>query len=342
MRLNTALIVLSMAVLSAGCSPYLYKGEINEFSKGVNQLAEANTIGVRNANEARANRSRWIWLNEKPKLTLTDGCEGIKTTEWKPCGLKENERKTVSKSTPKVSEPIKEGGSGVVGQSDQGPRESIPIQDDAKAIVKALQDYADGLAAVTNAADREALDKAQAELTQSVGGLATEVAKLSGQPVAAQVKPITDLFTTIATVMLDTRRYQALQREVKKARQPVADLGKNLGDMLTNLRDTQVNALRGTATELELKLGPQFDESTYATRLDALQSTATALEALRSVNPKEAADKMVEAHNELANALAENQGQAEAVLQATKTFFDKAKAVREAFATGADAQKGSK
>jgi len=193
-----------------------------------------------------------------------------------------------------------------------------------KPLVKGLQNYANSLAAVTNAADREALNTAQAELKLSVESL-------PGRPAISTqaVGPFIGLFNFIIMAILDSRRYEDLKIGVLAAKEPVATLGDSLGNMLEEMWKAQVGQLQRTVDQLNLKLqdndGQRLSVGEYASRLDALQSTVAALEIARTSKPKKVAADMVDAHNELAEALQNNQGQAEAVIKATSTFLDRAK-----------------
>jgi hypothetical protein len=306
------LVATTAITASAACSPYVYKTEINGFSAGVDQLAAAYNAGLRSVAEDRADRQRWLWTDGQAKLAITDGCApGVAGAPeaTTPCGLRE------------VGQPIPEP-----SKVEQQAANAAPI-------VKAFQDYAAALAAVTDAADREALDAAQADLKRSVEAFT----KQANPALAAGAGPLADLFAAVTGAALDTRRYQVLKAGVTTAKQPVAVLGGVMGDALDALRAARADELQPTAVRLGEGLGPKLGGEAYAVRLDALQGKVAALEALRRATPKQAATDMVAAHDALAQALADNSRQVDTVVSTVKTFVDKAKAVHEAFVTGAAA-----
>jgi len=300
-------IVIAVGMILAGCSPYVYKSEINGFTGGVNDLAAAYATGCKSVAEDRADKQRWQWTDGTAKLALTEGCvPGV-------AGAPET---TAACTLREVGQPIPEPSA--IEKNAAG----------AAPIVKALQDYASALGSVTNAADRQALDAAQAQLKQSVEALSKQVEPA----LAGSIGPIADLFASITGAILDTRRYQVLKAGVTAAKEPVRILGSAMGDALDALRTARANELRLTADHLSAGLGPNLDSGSYAVRLEALQVKIDDLEALRRANPKEAAAEMVAAHDVLAQALSDDTRNIEGVIATVKTFVDQAKAVRDAFA----------
>jgi hypothetical protein len=190
--------------------------------------------------------------------------------------------------------------------------------------VAALSRYAAALAAVANAADREALTAAQAKLKTAVNGFASEAA---GKTVPA-VGPAVDLLSSLTAALLDQQRYDILRSGVLAAKEPVADLGRTLSVALGGVWMERASALRKVASVEAESLGSGRE---YAARLKKLREKVVALEALRGRNPGMAATDMVAAHDALANALLDGSRQVEAVATAVANFLAQAAAAKEAF-----------
>jgi hypothetical protein len=204
------------------------------------------------------------------------------------------------------------------------PQTQAAIDNYPKCVV--LKDYAEGLAAITNSADRDALDAAQADLKTSAEGLGAHAG-----PQGASAGLLVDVFNYIAGAALDNRRYRALKAAVTSADPAVRTLGQSCGNALSNLRNARAYALYRSGNAV--KSGLQgADEATYAQRIALLQGYAETLEQLRRSNPRAATDEMVKAHEELRVALADDTRQIEPVATAVGNFAKKAAALQSAFA----------
>jgi hypothetical protein len=293
-------------MLVASCSPYIYKTEINGFSAGVDELASAYSSGLKSTSSDRQEWQRWQWSSSRAKLALTEGCVPIASAGsdgGPPCTLHE-----VQKPPPAPS------------QIERQAALATPI-------IKALRKYADALAAVTNAEDQQTLEAAQVQFRNSIEGLA----KQPNPPLAVSLGPVVDVFSAAATAALNLRRYEILRDCVKAANEPVTQLGRAVGETLDAIRTARANELRLMAVDLTLELGPAFSRAEYLSRLNLIEGKVNSLEALRQSDPRQAAQDMVRAHDELARALQSDSRQAQAVGTSVQTFVDKAKAVREAF-----------
>lgn len=295
-----------LAALLAGCSPYIYRAEINDFATGVEQLGVAYGAGLKNTGGERLERQRWEWAARRAPIALLEGCvlsaPGAVEAE-SACALRE-----VGKPPPAPS---------------QIERQAFA----AAPIVRGLRAYADALAAVTNADDQQALEAAQARFRDSIEALAKQREPAHG----TSLGPIVDVFSALTTAALNARRFEILKDGVSAAKEPVAQLGGAMGETLEAIRIARGNELRVTADLLAGDLGPAFSSADYAGRLNLVEGKVQALEALRRSSPRQAAQDLVKAHEGLARALKDEKRQAQAVAAAVRTFVDKAKEVREAF-----------
>jgi hypothetical protein len=304
-RIAGAVIVL---MLVAGCSPYIYKKEINGFSAGVNDLGSAYSSGLKSAASEWQERQRWKWITTRVPLALTDGCvlqDSAGTNGSPACALRE------------------------LGQAPPTPVQSETEKEATKAapIIKALRKYADALAAVTNAEDQQTLEAAQAQFSSSIQDLAKQRDTTLAKPIEAGA----GILATVTTAWLNQRRFEILKNGVTAANEPVKQLGDAMGATLAAIRTARANELRLTAVELTKGLGPAFGSADYMTRLNLIEGRVNSIDALRRSDPRQAAQEMVKAHNELTRALNDDSRQVQAVVDSVRTFVDKAKAVREAF-----------
>ncbi len=303
MRTKTVYAVAAAVVLG-GCAPYVYKSEINAFAGGVDDLATAYRTGMKGMAGDRVELQRWQWSVDRPRVSLSEECVvDFKSPAAGPaCAV-----------LPSSGKPL--------------PPSAVETQAAAAApIVAALRDYANALAAVTNAEDAEQLDAAQTKFRGSLQGL------LKQQSVEApKVGPVVELIGAAFTAVLNERRYTILRDGVTAANGAVEQLGQALGETLTIMRVAQAGQLKLTADHMALQLGPGVGGREYVERLSLVEAKAASLESLRRSDPRRAADDMVRAHRELARALADESRQGEAVFEAVIVFSEKAKAVRSAF-----------
>lgn len=300
MRLARATMLAALAFV-AGCSPYVYKQEIDGFALGVKDLAAAyhESRGYLAARDQEKVDAKWVEGHARLTITACEFRDGSKPGPVE-CVLHE------------IAQPV-----------------PVPLADTAifrevAPNVEALSRYAAALAAVVNAADREALTAAQAKLRTAVNGFASEAA---GKTVPA-VGPAVDIFSSLTTTLLDQQRYDILRSGVLAAKEPVADLGRTLSVALGGVWMERASALRRVASEEAESLGTGKE---YAARLKKLREKVATLESLRGKNPGMAATAMVAAHDTLAIALQDDSRQVEAVATAVVNFLAHASAAREAF-----------
>jgi hypothetical protein len=227
---------LCLAVV-AGCSPYVYKQEIDGFAAGVKDLAAAyhesrGYLATRDQEKVDAQ-----WVASHARLTIT-------ACEFRDAGRPG----TVECVLHEIAQPV------------PTPLPDTAIFREVAINVETLSRYATALAAVANAADREALTAAQARLKTAVQGFAKEAA---GGTVPG-VGPTVDLFSSLTAALLDQQRYAILRSGVSSAKEPVGDLGRTLAVALGGVWMERASALRRTASEDAESLGAGKD---YPARL---------------------------------------------------------------------------
>lgn len=138
----------------------------------------------------------------------------------------------------------------------------------------------------------------------------------------------------ITTIALNARRHRVLKKAVSDANLPIVDLGYAMGEALGSLQLARQNELLQTAQTLSIGLGPGLSHDEYSERVKILDEKVTTIETLRKSNPRQAAQEMVAAHEQLNEALSDDSRQRGAVADAVTAFVDNAEAVRAAFASG--------
>lgn len=314
---TTAVAALAVVCLTGGCSPYVYKNEIQGFAVGVEQLGVAYAAGQEAlvVDRLAAQRAAWVARRERPRLALTVGCVAPGPAGQDVCAVAEAGRAP----SPPTSVEAEAGKAGSIGE--------------------ALVDYAEGLAAITRAEDREAFDNARAELSNGLTSLLerADAERPAAEARAPRLGPVADLVGWAAGAYLDQRRYTVLKAAVTRAHPDIEALGGALGVVLRNIAEQRrlhlVNEAKSIQERIASRNGrPVRDDPAYEDLVQALEARAEVVNELIASEPEKAAEAMVTAHAKLRDALASNQGQLDVVVGSIKDFAAKARKVREAFA----------
>jgi hypothetical protein len=252
---------LALSLFCTGCNPYLYGPEINGFSTGVNALGSAYRSAL-DTTESERNERQWLrWVDARADLALSEGC-GV--------------------SAP--GQPIRDDRCQVkqVGGVPPSPSETEAAAAQAAPIVQALRQYVAALSAVTNAADRQALEAATGQFRDALQGLATQLDPNTG----ARLGPVAEIFGAGVAMGLDMRRFSVLRHGVNRARDDVTTLGTALGTTLDSLRTARVNELAATLNDL-MRSTSSLSRAEYAARAGVIASKVEALESLRLADPNQ-------------------------------------------------------
>ena len=250
----------------------------------------------------RAEEERALWTAKRALIDIGPGCND---------GTPEGPRCELTTSTPGVRKPEKYLATATVYEAALD-----------------LRAYASALEAVSNAADRAALQKAQGETLAALEGLGTRL----GTAGAAQLQAGGALFNLAVTAELDRRRLAALRTAVRGAHPMVQRRGDELGQGLSTLRRAQIAQLYRRSSDLAATLTPELAADTYEAQVRRLQSLVDENERLRKTEPLKAATALVDAHGALLAALNDPGRQGLAVAAAVKTFADAARELHTALA----------
>jgi hypothetical protein len=328
--------VFAAAVLLplAGCSPYSYSKEISAMSDGVGKLSDAYTgsftaIAADRAAQTQAQAASMRSIGQKPAVKLAGTC---------------------------TAEFVKDGDNPcVVYVAGEGEPQWSHAELDSKAAkdaLKVLKNYADALAAVTNAKDRSDYDTAVGQLSGAVGTVLSPVAPGPSVAVSAGI----NVFGWLVGTALDEQRYDTLRKAVLTVGLPPPPEDKKSVPRLANgcynpdttppvprapirvITDTLCTGLETLAAQQRLSLRASafalldavndgsLTNAEYTKALGDAQAAFANLEALRKANPGSAANGLADAHDKLVEAVQNPTKNYTALMKAIGDFADKVSA----------------
>ncbi len=212
--------------------------------------------------------------------------------------------------------------------------ESFPTQ---QRVFMALDDYAQGLAAITKQSDIDDYKTAATKLSTSVGTLATAAGTFAGGAGAVIAGPVAKAVTTlvldIRLAALERDRYQALKKAVLAACIPIHAIG--VGEqvfMSAEYRDVQI---------YNKKILDSIMYSVPQKPNDEAIKAALATFKIPATPPDRVIKAFVKAHDKLMQDVLDGKGQTQAAMEEISGFAADAKALRDAFQTKKTASGGS-
>jgi hypothetical protein len=319
MMLRQWLSTASLLALVAGCSPYSFSKETAAMSDGVNKISDAFSTGYSSLAADRANRVQTTILDSRERVRVAPICQvsDAKHDGTELCAL------YVGKDEPRLA-----------------PAEQT--HPDTSKAIKRLKDYANALAAVTNAADRTAYDAAVAQLSGAVGTITTKLDAVEpgiSTLAPAAVNVVGWLFGTA----LDQQRYASLKRAITTVGLPVADdhnkdpdspirvVTRAFGKGLLMLKISRLGVLQNELAALVRGLNERgLGNDAYRSRLTDSQTTLATIVALRQSDPTGAASDLADAHDALVLAVSDPTKNYTALVKALGDFTDKVSALHTA------------
>jgi hypothetical protein len=309
-----ALSMISAGIFVSACSPYVYGREVGAFSSSVQATSSSFQSARADAAAARNAALRTEWVTRRAQLAISPECQIAPDSVATPA------LPTLVATTANDTCHLLEPGA-TLPQPDQAEKEAATAQ----PIAEALSAYAAALTAITTAQDRTDFDAAVGKLTDAVNGLAPDSSH-------AKIAASSGFLTSLFGAALDARRLTALRSAVDQAQGLLEVLAPTLGLALDALRMDSASRHNDEIARLLTALGqPHLSEADYSARLTALQTEVAALETLRAAHPRQAAQRLVAAHDALRRALHSDARQAEAVMTALQQFADEAGKLRDAF-----------
>ena len=334
----------------AGCSPYSFSKETSAMSDGVGKLSDAYTgsfsaIAADRAAQTQAQAASMRAMGQKPQIGLAGTC----TTE----PAKDADRPCV----------IYVKGAGEPHWT-HAELENKP----AKNALKVLKDYADALAAVTNAKDRSDYDAAVGQLSGAVGTVLSPVAPGPSVVVSAGI----NIFGWLVGTALDEQRFDTLRKAVTAVGMPLPPADESASPRSRNVcydpipgtkqaarapmrlvTDTLCWGVETLASQQREILQQQamallngindgtWSNSEYAKALSDAQAAFAALDTLRRAHPGAAANALADAHDKLVKAVQDPNKSYPALMKAVGDFADKVSTAEAELTQNTSAKKGS-
>lgn len=307
-------LVASLVSLGA-CSPYSFQKEITSFSSSVDHLSNGFTNGFAAIVSDRQAKLQLDLTTARSKVSMTSSCLAAPSDlgpNAPPC-----EVFPTGSTPPSLSDVEK-------------------TRKQTTAVLSALKDYGDALAAVTNAADRTAFNNAVAQLSGSVGALAKTADVVA--PGASTIAPVTvDLIGWLFGTALDQQRFDSLKAAVNAVgtapshgQSPMNVVATTMGAGLYALSQARQAILIAEVQELSGQLRPALSNSAYQQGLTNTQSVLVVLDGLRQANPTAAAQALVKAHDALVAAVNDPSRNYASLITAVGDFADQASALETA------------
>jgi hypothetical protein len=334
-----------------GCSPYVYSGDISAYSGSVTAVEAAYQGNADRITAEQRLLERIAWTRTRPVITLGSGCNPGGRPDGAPCVLVAKGSEAPSRIATRLAPPPPPKKQPVdvcqVGQDAQSPP-AMPAPTESTVatlapvtraeVFRALDRYAAGLAAVTNAKDREQFDAAAAKVSVAVGSLAGTAGAAAGVGVVAApaTKTATNLALWLVGQGLDYRRLQELRNATRKACEPVHALAIAVEFILSEQRGNRLDVLNGLLAEKVRAANPvpghpRLTDQAYVLAMDDAQATASVFQTVREIDPARLAAALSEGHDALVLAVRNNDGQFDALVRSLQDFNDQ---VRNLVAAG--------
>lgn len=306
-RNGSVLAVLLLA--TTACSPYGYRAPATNFATAVTDLTDAAARGTVAVEADRIDLLR-VRLRDGDvrATTLSAACSSAPASPPQPCELTRFPARTTAE-----------------GVTADAPWQTGTT---AAASLRSLTAYAASLGALTNAADREAFDKASAELAGSLGGLAT--ASGVGAPIAAPVQAVAGAALWLVGQGLDHERYTRLRAAVRDAHPHVEALAVPVADELQRLHRRRISLLSSSARALNDGIPATPAGPARVARFDDTARAVANLVAVRGADASQLRRRLVDAHRTLRDLLEDPASQLTDALAAAQQFADQAAKLRAA------------
>jgi hypothetical protein len=214
----------------------------------------------------------------------------------------------------------------------------------ADLLASKLKAYAAALQAVTNAADRAALDAAIGDLSKSAGGLAGSVGMAAGPASAAvataAVSAGVSLVGWIIGTVEDARRFEALDSTLRVTCEPIRVLAE-AADTLIDARLVEIAATRRESV-VRIQLGMKRLRGEEFYRRDQEVDDLMAA----GVRPPDTGHNLGtafrKAHDALVQAVINRKGQTLELIQAVGNFADLAKGLEDSLKPKSTGSSGAK
>ena len=253
-----AVIAASASITPSACSPYVYSDNVQTLSSKMRSIDSSYQENTQKIVAERHLTDRTLWIHNKPALASGPGCDAH-APNTVPCDLVVRGTAVPAvrpldlpaKSPPLASADICEPTAGDTPSPTTHTVKSLPPLQRAE-LLRALDNYTAGLAAVTKAQDRADFDDAAAKVSAGVGSLAQTAATASGIGAAAApaaggvAKASSNAILWVVGQDLDHRRLEQLQIATREACKPIHTLAFALAVITRRAARQQAGRVAGS------------------------------------------------------------------------------------------------
>jgi hypothetical protein len=312
-------LVLTMG--AAACSPYSFSKEVASMSSGVDKLSDAFSAGYDGLASDRATKAQIEMVDQRRTILVAPSCDTRRVRADNIDALCVLYMKGTE--APELTDAEK-------------------TRADTIKAVRVLKDYANAMAAVTNAADRAAYDEAVAQLAGAVGTLTTP-ANAAAPGVSVLAPAVVNVGGWLLGTALDQQRFSTLRsavnavgkplpsKEDRSPDSPIRVVTRRLGMGLDMLKVARLEVLGAEVDILVDGLNTRkWSDEAYRKRLVEAQAALAMADALRRSDPKGAAGALADAHDKLVLAVEDSRTNYTSLLEAVGEFTGKVTAVHAA------------
>lgn len=251
-QFSLAMALLSLALTLGACSTAPYKGAVEKFA-----TASATATAATNAELEST-------ISESRADAATSGTMQLQALKWQlekapecdqlifPKPARQPPFDTISEADLIAACNLYQRGvpTNAVVAKFEAELYRIDI-DKARKVAGALTDYADGLQAIVNAEDYDALRKAVSGMGSSLASVAT-LAGPKGAAAGAVIQPAIRIVGEIGIYGLEHRRWSVIRKVVPETDAAVALLSTRLDEAIKSLRMARLAAANSVMTSTQL------------------------------------------------------------------------------------------
>jgi hypothetical protein len=342
------------SITPSACSPYVYSDNVQTLTSKMGSIDSSYQENTQKIVAERHLTDRTLWIHNKPALASGPGCDAD-APNIVPCDLVVRSTAVPAvkpldppaKPPPIASTDICEPTTGDTSFPTTDTVKNLPPLQRAQ-LLRALDHYTAGLAAVTKAQDRADFDDAAAKVSAGVGSLAQTAATASGvgaaaaPAVGAVAKASSNAILWLVGQDLDHRRLEQLQIATREACKPIHMLAFALAVILEEQRGNRLDGLLDLLSAKiqalnTARVTPRVTDQNYGASIDDAVAAADAFQTVRAVDPRATAQALSDAHDKLVVAVRNDDGQFAALVASLQNFAQRASDLASAAAaTGAN------
>jgi hypothetical protein len=336
--------VLATVLLSAACTPTVYKPDVERLSTGIDSAARSfRTLVASNATNDISDRNK-VLVSDKARLALDPNCAKVDRfiKEQNEClkswSLFRQEPSTAPK--PSCAEPVpfasipSELQRCGIGKMQDGRFMSVPVATAKDAqnhlrLAEALAAYAAQLGAIVSSADGDQLEAAAGDAGAAAQSLQDKLVAADPKAKPVDVGPIASFIGTGLRLALEAKRFAILKNVAGKADPVVQQASGQLSIFANQLY--YINELQPAyaAFDNAVMRGVPERSATFAARVEEATVREQDYAAALAITPGDVFKAVADAHRDLVAGLNDPSRQIDALKKSIATLSTKAKALAD-------------